>query len=601
MTHLLELTLGPVQGFINAARRTRDLWAGSWMLSELARAAGAALLENKANLIYPVPRRISDPAPDETGNLSNILLAQVETDDEDAVRALAEEAKKAARKKLADMADTAWKDWNQGGVQLREAIWDRQIIDALEIHVAWARVEGDDYETAYKHLKKTLSARKNTRDFGPMFPPGSNVATTGIPKSSLDGLRESVLPETRDKLHRKFGLSPNEQLDALGCIKRHCGLKDSFTPLPRLAAHGWLQKLKSEKREVLAAAYEPLVGQDLATRVKGNAGHYRDFPYDAGLLFPERLEIATWELKGAPDADALADMQQAVQPLWQVYGRPNPYAALVVADGDRMGAFIAKAANKDTHTRISSAIAEFADAVPGIAREFGGHAIYAGGEDLTVLFPLAGLIEAAQKLAETFAAKLAPLADELKVAADERPTLRVGAAICHVLEPFSVIRERAAAAEKFAKSKSGAGQGHALGLRLHIRSGGVVEARLPFADTEAFAALHDWQCAYQNKLVPGRLAYDMRDIVYRNRAIRAGAEVAIAEFTRLIHRAQVSGGDKNIPPEIRAALQQRRQQLAASHNENDPAGLSRLADELILARWLAANTSAEIDATGGTR
>ncbi|HMX54263.1 MAG: type III-B CRISPR-associated protein Cas10/Cmr2, partial [Candidatus Accumulibacter sp.] len=34
-TWLLEIAIGPVQGFIAAARRSRDLWAGSHLLSEL--------------------------------------------------------------------------------------------------------------------------------------------------------------------------------------------------------------------------------------------------------------------------------------------------------------------------------------------------------------------------------------------------------------------------------------------------------------------------------------------------------------------------------------------------------------------------------------
>jgi len=40
------LSIGPVQTFISAARRTRDLWAGSALLSALAAAAARALLAN---------------------------------------------------------------------------------------------------------------------------------------------------------------------------------------------------------------------------------------------------------------------------------------------------------------------------------------------------------------------------------------------------------------------------------------------------------------------------------------------------------------------------------------------------------------------------
>ncbi|MDM7323637.1 MAG: type III-B CRISPR-associated protein Cas10/Cmr2, partial [Thermus sp.] len=36
MNHLLAISLGPVQEFIATARRTRDLYAGSRLLSEAA-------------------------------------------------------------------------------------------------------------------------------------------------------------------------------------------------------------------------------------------------------------------------------------------------------------------------------------------------------------------------------------------------------------------------------------------------------------------------------------------------------------------------------------------------------------------------------------
>ena len=66
--HLLLVTLGPVQDFIAQARRTRDLWYGSHMLSELGRAAARALVGGDAQLIFPAlakkrPRTCSLPGP----------------------------------------------------------------------------------------------------------------------------------------------------------------------------------------------------------------------------------------------------------------------------------------------------------------------------------------------------------------------------------------------------------------------------------------------------------------------------------------------------------------------------------------------------------
>ncbi|HEU5014885.1 MAG TPA: type III-B CRISPR-associated protein Cas10/Cmr2, partial [Roseiflexaceae bacterium] len=54
--YLFLFTIGPVQDFIAAARRTRDLWAGSQLLSELSRTAAKTLRDDyDAQLIFPAP------------------------------------------------------------------------------------------------------------------------------------------------------------------------------------------------------------------------------------------------------------------------------------------------------------------------------------------------------------------------------------------------------------------------------------------------------------------------------------------------------------------------------------------------------------------
>ena len=53
MKYLVSVALGPVQDFIAAARKTRDLYAGSWVLSEISKAAALKLLDKQAEMIFP--------------------------------------------------------------------------------------------------------------------------------------------------------------------------------------------------------------------------------------------------------------------------------------------------------------------------------------------------------------------------------------------------------------------------------------------------------------------------------------------------------------------------------------------------------------------
>ncbi|HHO56021.1 MAG TPA: hypothetical protein ENK21_06495, partial [Trueperaceae bacterium] len=55
--YLLAIALGPVQGFITSARRSRDLWYGSFLLSEMSKFVAKSLAESPSvgldKLIFP--------------------------------------------------------------------------------------------------------------------------------------------------------------------------------------------------------------------------------------------------------------------------------------------------------------------------------------------------------------------------------------------------------------------------------------------------------------------------------------------------------------------------------------------------------------------
>ena len=62
--HLMIFHIGPVQEFIASARRSRDLWFGSWLLSELSKAAALEIVQQNGDdlersLIFPAPDSLS--------------------------------------------------------------------------------------------------------------------------------------------------------------------------------------------------------------------------------------------------------------------------------------------------------------------------------------------------------------------------------------------------------------------------------------------------------------------------------------------------------------------------------------------------------------
>ena len=406
---LITLSLGPVQSLIGAARRTRDLWCGSWLLSEAARAAARALHdEQKDCLIFPYLAKPDEDLkpqknPGDAANIVNILRAEVKAHTAKEARDLGHKAKKAAISRLTKLGEDVQNEMARMKRPIRADVWDAQINDSLEIFTAWVPVgEGrNGYKEASERLGGVLAARKATRDFRACKP----LKTTGLPKSSLDGALETVLKDwpEGDSARRKLRLSSGEQLDALGVIKRLAGNSEQFTAYSRIAADAWIEQLPCDQRKRLCEKYEPLVGLELATRVSGNRGIYNALPYDAQMLYEFRLEKELSELAqvaadvadASAPIEALKELKECIKQISQENkdaGRsdapPVPYAAILKADGDRMGVLFSRADSAKQSREISLKLHGFASEVRQIVRKHRGHAIYAGGDDVLALVPL---------------------------------------------------------------------------------------------------------------------------------------------------------------------------------------------------------------------
>jgi CRISPR-associated protein Cmr2 len=649
---LLKLSFGPVQSFIAAARSSRDLWAGSRILSEIVRGSARHLIDAAAAqgapppLIYPASAQVARDVQAQglsAGNLSNEILARVEAADESALRRLVQAAQDAGRAVFVGIAEAERIKWQQtlGQAELRRALWDAQVAEAFVFNAAWVRLDGGPYDDRLRMLKRMMAARRQSVTFAP-HPLPNAFALEGIPKSWLDGINESVLPESREAAKRRFDLGQNEQLDALGCIKRSYGKSEAFTALTRLAAEPWLHALAESQPETLRAldaVHRRLMRSDYATPSTGNRGRYAAFPYDAGLFFGGALAEAQAQAGRDGDADSMAALAEVETLLRRLRTRPNPYVALLFADGDGMGAFMGRATTQSQHGRMSDAIAAFSAQVPEIARETGGHAIYHGGDDVMIACVLPTAIDCARDLARAFVGHMdrlqqALVEDGLVIAPDALPTLRVGIAICHVKEPMNFIRHNTASAERLAKGADrpaggAAARGNAIGLRLHMRSGPVVEARLDFdtlgTDGDDFAAIQQWMQAYsgERRRLPARTAFDLLETsIHLSVLQRATTEetsmahgssiidgdlrgdvqrIGEAEFKRVLLRSRESGGERGIASDLRNALALRLRQLDQRCAGDPVQAMRRLGSELLLARWLSATSDDLLPERGDDR
>ena len=304
--YLLLIAMGPVQENIAAARRSRDLAYGSHLLSELSRRAAWKLAQEGAQLIFPAlakgdpelveclsPLRPTRQAP---LNVANKIIAEIP-----AGKAPADLAK-AVRDDVQDF----WKriaagvKTNCAGLLAPgiDEVWDEQIETFIEFSAAWTPLTDHSYDRARRAVEQAIAARKNLRDFEP-WQKQRGKAGIGVPKSSLDGARETVLrdPEKRaEKLVHKYRIAPGEQLDAVGLVKRAGGETDEsrenndlqFVPLANVALVSWLNAATSVAPEAFERLREGARAVKLP-RITRSLPCVADFAFDASIFLENRL------------------------------------------------------------------------------------------------------------------------------------------------------------------------------------------------------------------------------------------------------------------------------------------------------------------------
>ncbi|HEY1351531.1 MAG TPA: type III-B CRISPR-associated protein Cas10/Cmr2, partial [Ktedonobacteraceae bacterium] len=423
---MLMFALGPVQPFIEQARKARDLWVGSLLLSTLMEAALAGI---PGDIVFPAVRTVG-----ETPDIPNKYVA---------LCACAQEAEAAAQKSSQQMKQ-CWETICQCVLSAvigshpdpaTSAIWQRQTEFAHVFEISWA-ITADPRTSYNRWLGRTeqlLGARKRLRPFLDQDEPGEKSAISGE-REVLHGAQtdsESVKRFWADlATGRPRDIDPEggERLDAIDIIKRFatiCGAlrqKRAFPSTSSLATASFVEQLLT----VAPASYQPAIAQrwhaamgawESATQSKQlrkKPEATTDIPFLATLSQQESAAQA-WllELDGdlyfpavfAPrrmkkdyaftDPQRIAGSKAALSTLRNVVTamdlvRPTPYYGVIQMDGDHMGKILGGASDKERHRAISQALSDFAhsDVLPLVEKDYPARLIYAGGDDVLAFAPL---------------------------------------------------------------------------------------------------------------------------------------------------------------------------------------------------------------------
>ena len=430
--HFFHFTIGPVQNFVAQARRTRDFWAGSFILSWLSAVAMHAVQAQKGKIIFPRPDTgfmkalESGGKGPQQGNVPNRFKAEVEDGFDP------RQVEMAVRKAWKSLADGVWYLDLEGLASMSTRdIWNRQIKAFWDIQ--WVLEDGDD--------PSAIDRLKNWRTQLPSAEPGVKCMV-------MDGWQElsgarapSRWPEDPEgpavfwrKLREsgKTGITtdlrPGEMLCAIGYIKRRfvrCfhdlkaelagGLHVHGWPLPAavpsvqyMAAAPWLALLIAKASGDEKLGKQMWEFHDAAYKLTGSYGEWNanvrcvkdaDGPkkwkaLDGTVFFDSMLENGNlWEdraKEGVAKQGRTKEAEHLLEALKMLRKNAeldpvSPFYAVLLMDGDELGAQMAE---KSRQPAITGALADFTGAVPGIVKHHNGFLVYAGGDDVLALLPL---------------------------------------------------------------------------------------------------------------------------------------------------------------------------------------------------------------------
>lgn len=462
---MLRIQIGPVQDFIAAARTTRDLWSGSYLLSRLMVAGAECLMRKEGcEIIFPLVDKLSIYRFWTTGKwcegaetpcLSNKLVAYVPTEQAEDI---ALEVKAAIECTWQEIAQNVW-NLLPAGIKTAERRQRYRIQVDNHLAVDYAHLPMDMSREQMAPWVSELEEEKDEE--GRLKNPLLKALRAWEEHPEQEGARYAAVYFLVDHLMngvrkvRAFqAWNPGAGRDAGWHAARDLA-KDSLT-----GKEEQIFRLEKDRKE-----------EDKAFDGWNRRYWDRFKKYRGDVVGAITLIKRLWYL------DAMAAHENELAPLDAKCGpndsdedKENHYYAVLAMDGDRIGQALTKAPDFDAdeayHKRFSDALADYAQHHAGdIVERNNGVLIYAGGDDVLALLPLDRALSCARDLGKAFTAHM-----NEKAAVDM--TVSAGIALAHSKTALQDAVEAARNAESRAKNAMGR---NAFSVTLMKRSGEITE------------------------------------------------------------------------------------------------------------------------------
>ncbi len=472
--YLFHFTITPVQSFVSQARRTRDLWAGSYLLSYLAGVAMKAIKDSGGSIVFPAidndplfnalynPLSVDkDSLSASIGSLPNRFKAEAQ-DPATAAHAgdiaVKEAWHKISESALSIVRGRAGKSFTKHTLEM----WRRQVCNHWE--VSW--IIGDD--------GALLDERKNLRNFFPEPELGEKCTICGERQalsSDKDDSRHNVVEWWKEFVNTFNGRrgyhfrKEGERLCAICTIKRVFPIKDmtkkaigwevyhNYPSTAYISAVDWLIELlkKAATDKTTKDAIKGFIDicnkadialDEEATKIKAISDiiarhpEWKDiYDFRGDVFFSESIKNKNeFPIKDEYTRKELLSSLEALTKCAD--SKPTPFYALIIMDGDNMGRLLSVYSQRQSE--ISKALADFAGGVLEIVEDkYNGKLIYAGGDDVMALLPLNTALYCAAELRDAYLQAFNNYVPEIIQKAEG--TISAGIVYAHMNTPLQAV------------------------------------------------------------------------------------------------------------------------------------------------------------------
>ncbi|MBC7289265.1 MAG: type III-B CRISPR-associated protein Cas10/Cmr2, partial [Armatimonadetes bacterium] len=236
-------------------------------------------------------------------------------------------------------------------------------------------------------------------------------------------------------------------------------VRDVNKALVSLAAEARGRGPGSEPIEDVSKAISAM-SEELLAETEGTQGLEMLLKYDGDWLTEDGIRVAVkdrgWvsrdsSLEGERDTNSLAagalEVIEKLRALGDALGnagakpQPSDFYAVLVMDGDNMGAILSK--HEQKKSTISRSLEEFASSVRAIVHGCWGRLVYAGGDDVLALLPVDTALDAAEQLRRKYAKTRPKLDSDGSPVEPDSWTISAGIVFTHCAVPLTTVIARA--------------------------------------------------------------------------------------------------------------------------------------------------------------